>query len=72
MRLGTTICTDDIASNDGACDDLAEVSASFDPGTYYLTIEGVHPSDCGFYQLDINLAPPPPPNDNCEDVTPWN
>lgn len=70
MTLGTTECSDDIDSNEGACGDFPEITAHLDAGTYFLTIEGSHPADCGYYQLDIDIAPPPPPNDNCEDVTP--
>jgi hypothetical protein len=70
MMIGTSPCDGGIAENEGACDGLSQFSANLNAGTYYLTIEGSHPGDCGYYQLDIDIAPPPPPNDNCENVTP--
>jgi len=72
IGLGTSSCYADIASNDDFCGLRAQVTARLTAGTYYLTIEGANPTNCGAYELDVYLAPPPPANDLCTAVTPFS
>jgi hypothetical protein len=64
LTLGTTSCSNDIATNDDYCLPLSEITTNLNAGTYFLTVEGWG-TGCGEYTLDITeVIPPPNPCDS--------
>ena len=52
LYVGTAPCSEDLGSNDDYCAPMSQVTANIPaPGTYYVTIEGFGPDNCGAYQL---------------------
>jgi hypothetical protein len=66
--LGTSLCTQDLGSNDDACGNglQSEIIATLPAGTYYCTVDGF---GCGQYVFQVydTLAGG---NDDCQNATP--
>ena len=53
LEVGSSICANDIGSNDDFCGLSSEITASITAGTYYVSVEGFS-GGCGTYILDIS------------------
>jgi PKD repeat protein len=56
LFVGTTLCSNNIASNDDFCGLDSELTLSLAAGTYYVTIEGYSASGCGTYSLAVTCT----------------
>ncbi len=71
LYVGSEACLGDLGSNDDYCAPMSQVTVDIPAaGTYYVTIEGFSPSNCGDYQLTVTEPLPPPPNDLCSAAIP--
>jgi hypothetical protein len=51
--VGSSLCSQNIASNDDECGLASEVTIDIPAGTYYVTVEGFDTEDCGNYELTV-------------------
>ncbi len=67
MYIGLTPCSATYYSNNDSCGVQSASPCLFIAGVCYVTIEGVAPSNCGDYMLEV-LPCSPPLNDDCENA----
>jgi hypothetical protein len=56
--VGTTLCSQNIGSNDDSCGLQSEVIAYLEPGNYFCTIEHYCCDTCGEYVFDVHEVVP--------------